>query len=325
MSFKKAEVVLAAAVATNGTFTVNYPEGTDSGTFVGTHAHKMWAAGLQAMLSAPSGFTVSFGASNITVTYKGTTSIPAGTRVNLQFDTLGAASWPAVIGNGKRMSPLTGVVLNLGAPDTIVTDFFVKAATSTELPASAGTTTYTADTSGTSPLDGTAPVVTKNGVKYLELDVPRNLVSTATHGSSVVAMTITIVGLDEYGVAMSEAHAITATGTTKTANGKKAFKWVRSIAFTVAADATANTVNIGFGDVIGLPIALPEVQMVAKEAQDGAAPTAGTLVKADRSAATTTTGDVRGTYDPNAACDGAKAFELFALVPEPNDMGVTQA
>ena len=37
-----------------------------------------------------------------------------------------------------------------------------------------------------------------------------------------------------------------------------------------------------------------------------------------------TTGDVRGTYDPNAAADGSKSFGLIAMVPNPSDLGVSQ-
>ena len=49
----------------------------------------------------------------------------------------------------------------------------------------------------------------------------------------------------------------------------------------------------------------------------GAAPTAGTIVAGVTTAggSTATTGDVRGTYDPNAACDGSKVFELILALP----------
>jgi hypothetical protein len=121
-----------------------------------------------------------------------------------------------------------------------------------------------------------------------------------------------------------EKISVSATGTAKTAAGLKAFKYIRSIAIASASDSTGNTINVGFGDVLGLHVALPQKGLVVREMEDGAAPTAGTLVAAVRSTAAATTGDVRGTYDPNSACDGSKAFELLALLPDPSDKGVAQ-
>jgi hypothetical protein len=123
---------------------------------------------------------------------------------------------------------------------------------------------------------------------------------------------------------MVESLSIAATGTSKSAAGKKAYKWIRSIAFTVAADATANTANVGFADVLGLPFMLPGTGHVLREMEDGSAPTAGTLVKGDAAKATATTGDVRGTYDPNSAADGSKAFQLVVVASDPTDLGNSQ-
>jgi hypothetical protein len=50
----------------------------------------------------------------------------------------------------------------------------------------------------------------------------------------------------------------------------------------------------------------------------------GTLVAGVQTAATATTGDVRGTYDPYSACDGALSFTLIAMVPDPTYKGVNQ-
>jgi hypothetical protein len=321
----RSETVVSAAVSSGGTFALSYPAGTDAGTFAGARAHKMFAAGLQAYFNAPADFTVSFGASSITVTYNGSTPIPAGTRVDVQLDALGKDDRdPYDPQSTKRVNLAPVAVVNLGSPITADTDNKVKAATSAELPDAAGTVTYTPDTDGTSPTDGVGPVVTKDGVKYWEQDVPRNVSVAVSHASSVVAMTVAVTGLDEYGEDVVEEIAISATGTSKTGSGKKAFKWVRSIAFTVAADATANTANVGFADVLGLPFMLPGTAHVLKEMQDGAVPTAGTVVAGDAAKATATTGDVRGTYDPNAAADGSKAFQLVVVASDPTDLGNDQ-
>jgi len=305
MSFKTASVVLAAAVATNGTITVSYPAGTNKGTYTGAFKHKAFAEGLQANLAAPTDFTVSFGSSNITVTYLGTTSIPANTKVMFQFDVIGKdrlygypSDPPTAQGawlNQSKLAPNTQRIagqlfmreLNLGSP---------AAGASNNLSTSAAVTAA-----------GSGAVLLALAAA---LDVPRNIVAAWTNSAVV-----TVRGTDEYGNAMTESSA---SGTSFT--GKKAFATVTSVK--VSADVTGMTV--GTGNVIGLPIVLPEANLVIKELQDGAAPTAGTIVAADTTTATATTGDVRGTYAPNATPDGSKSFQLLVAVPDPNDIGIAQ-
>src|SRR3546814_1602886 len=107
------------------------------------------------------------------------------------------------------MSRADLVVINLGAPLTADTDNMVKAATSTELP-NTETVTYTPDTDATSPTDGVGPVVTRSGVDYWEMDVPRNVSVLTTHASSIVAMTVKVTGLDVYGEDMYEEISVAA-------------------------------------------------------------------------------------------------------------------
>lgn len=291
MSFKKAEVTVSAAVAASGTITVAYPTGTDSGSFTGTYAHKMWVAGHQKMYESPAGFTVSFGASNITVTYLGSTSIPANTRVSFQFDTLGSDDGEVKtrLGTSKRTAVMTPVLIQLGAPDVADADGVCASQSIT----AAGV------------IDG---ALASGGVATF--DQPRNVVAAWT---TTAVMTIT--GTDEYGNVVKESSA---SGTSLA--GKKAFKTITAVAVSTAVTSA----TVGSGDVLGLPIALPQKALVVREIEDGAAATAGTLLGAVRTAATATTGDVRGTYDPNSACDGAKSFQLLAYVPDPTDQGVAQ-
>jgi hypothetical protein len=122
------------------------------------------------------------------------------------------------------------------------------------------------------------------------------------------AAVLTVRGFDIYGKAMSEASA---SGTSFT--GKKAFAKVTSIQ--VSADVTALTV--GTGTKLGLPMYVPNAAMILKESVDGAAATAGTVAVGldNATKSTTTTGDIRGTYDPNAAPDGSKVYELLVATP----------
>lgn len=292
MSFKTAKVTLAAAVAQNGTITVNYPTGTTAGHYAGTYAHRAFAEGLQANLAAPADFTVSFGASNITVTYKGLTSIPANTAVLFEFDMIGRNRSNVFSQNLSAVNVSNRLALteiSLGSP-------VVGAANSLSLSAALLAATVA----------GATLTATAAG-----LDVPRNVIAAWT-GTAV----LTVTGKDVYGKAMTESSA---SGTSFT--GKKAFAIVTKV--TVNADVTALTV--GTGNVLGLPVLLGQAGQVLVELQDGAKPTAGTIVAGVTSTATATTGDVRGTYTPNATPDGAKAFQLIAAIPDITDLGVTQA
>ncbi len=220
---------------------------------------------------------------------------------------------------GVEIMPLTKV--SLGVPIALDADHLVDAATSTELP-DTETVTYTTADDGSSPFDNgdtptVASITTSTGTtaSVWPLDVPRNLVSVVTHGSSIVAMTITITGYDYYKERVVETHTITATGTTKTVNGAKAFAYIESIALTAAADAEANTLNLGIGDVLGLPIKAAELSDVVAFFADGTEEvTAATVVAAVTTTASATTGDVRGTITPDTATDASVAYAAWVFV-----------
>lgn len=206
-----------------------------------------------------------------------------------------------------------------GAAVAIVANALVSAATGAELPNNA-TITYTTATDGVSPLDGTSkPTVTSitdvSGTvrSTWPLDVARNVVLTATHGSSLIAMTCLVTGLDQYGQLMSELLTITATGTSKTATGKKAFKNIISYAFASAGNATTNTAGLAWGNSLGLPYRVDAAERVIPLG-NAIVDVSGTVTKADDTTATTSTGDVRGTYLPASACDGTKKYAVW-LVP----------
>lgn len=290
MSYEIVETRLASAVADSETVDVSYPTGTDAGTFKGAVGHKMMVGNV--LLSSPEDFTLTFGADDITITNAYGSTWTAGSRLYLELQTVGDSGIPGI----KRTIPATLAYVNLGAPDALVADGVCES----QNLAAAGDLT----------LDG-ALVVGGAAV----FDVPRNVVVDSGGADDAV---LTVYGTDEYGQAMVE--NITMNGSTAVA-GKKAFKRVTRIA---ASKAIANGAFVGTGDVLGLPFFLQEAAAVIKEIQDDAAATAGTLVEGVTSEATATTGDVRGTYDPNAACDGSKVFRLIVAVPDPTYKGVDQ-
>lgn len=212
--------------------------------------------------------------------------------------------------SGVPVSFLTKV--SLGSPAAADANFLVNAATSTELPDTT-TITYTSATDGTSPLDdttraavSTVKVADGSSQSVFVLPTPRALTLVVTHASSVVAMTTLITGYDVYGRLQTELHTTTATGTTKTTVGKKAFKYVKSIAFTSAGNATTNTANLGTNDILGLPYKLASKADCLGVWFNDTADASATIVAADAtSPATNATGDPRGTVDTNSAADGS--------------------
>ena len=115
----------------------------------------------------------------------------------------------------------------LGAPALIVTNRFVA-------------TTALLKT-GLYTLANTAP------------DVPRNVVITTT-GTHTGVVTATITGTDISDAVISEILTVPATATTVT--GVKAFKTIKSIEGGGAGTVDSQTVIIGTGNLIGLPVLL---------------------------------------------------------------------
>lgn len=215
--------------------------------------------------------------------------------------------------------------VNLGAPIAVDDDGLIDAAASTELP---NNTTIVYDTSddGASPFDNADTPAVENVVmadgsvhSVWPLDVPRNITLQVTHASSVVAMSVLVEGFDEYGMPMSELLAVTATGTSKTAAGKKAFKYIKQFSLSSAGNATGNTAcNVGWGDVLGLPFRLESVSDVMAAFCDGTMELASSTVAAadGTDPATTTTGDVRGTIDFNSASNGTRKYAAWLHVAD---------
>lgn len=234
----------------------------------------------------------------------------------------GAVNYPPYHANKGTTSRGTQVDLpywhNFGAALAADIDHIMDAATSTELP-NTETVTYTAlADDGSSPFDNAdTPEITTiipklggSAVTVWPLGTPRALVVTTTHGSSVVAMTVVVTGYDVYRVLMVESIAVTATGTSQTDNGLKAFAYISTIAITAAADAEANTCNLGIGDVLGLPFHVDNPGRVFGN-NDGAPHASDVTVEADDTTATATTGDVRGTWNPGVALNAAKEFSVM--------------
>lgn len=296
-TFDVVALTLGSVVANGGAFTVGYPAGRDSGAYTGGYDHQA-ATNTMGLLKATDGdISVSFGASSITITNNSGSALPAGTEVWVQLDRVGDDEVTGGVAAPGKMSDLQLVMVNLGAPDVADPNGYVESQNLTS--------------AGVFSSSGTAAAALAAAALGGVADVPRNVVAAWT-----TTAVLTVTGTDEYGNVIVESSA---SGTSMA--GKKAFKTITDIS--VSANVTGLTV--GTGDVLGLPAFLPSTGHVLKELQDGAAATAGTVVAGVSTApATATTGDVRGTYDPNAACDGAKSFQLAVLFGDPSYKGVAQ-
>lgn len=284
--------VLAASVLNGGTFTIGYPVGRDNGDYAGGWDHQV-VSNTYGVLSAIRGeVSLAFNASNITVTNSSGGLLVAGTEVYVQLDRAGTNTAydvdQLVLANPGKIAPLGDFMLNLGAP---------VAASANAICAS-----QALNTGVDALLNGTTAGI---------LDKPRNVVAAWTNTA-----VLTVTGLDEYNNVVVENSA---SGTSFT--GAKAFARVTRVR--ISANATGLTV--GTGVVLGLPVFLPQTGRVVQELVDGVRPgTLGTLVAGVQAVATATTGDVRGTYSPNAAPDGARDYQLIASLEDPSYIGRRQ-
>ena len=205
-------------------------------------------------------------------------------------------------------------------------DAVPQAAVTNNLAAAASpTTTYTL-AAGTS----VKAVTLLDGSTGYQLDVPRAVAVTIGTGT-IANRNVTINGYDYYGQAMSE---VIATGTTQstTVNGKKAFYIVTSA---TVSGAVGGTTALGTTDILGLPVRVFDAGYIVNAKYNNTlAANAGTFVAAVTATATTTTGDVRGTFAPSGATDGIKRLVMCVALPGiavgPNStrvgaLGVTQA
>jgi len=287
-------VTLGANVATGGTFTATYPAGKTGNDYRGGDDHQIISASTTALFARDGDFSLTFGASNMTVTLLRGRGFSAGETVYLHVDRAAIEEGEELImANPDRMAPLTPVRVTLGIPATADADGAVASQSAT---LASGLAT------------GINGALAAGGVATF--DVPRNVVAAWTNTA-----VLTVTGTDEYGNVMRESSA---SGTSMT--GAKAFKTITSV--TTSANITGLTV--GSGVRLGLPMYLPNVPNVISQLQDGAAATAGTVVAGDSAVATATTGDVRGTYAPNSAPNGSLRFELDVIVRSPEYRGNAQ-
>ena len=153
-----------------------------------------------------------------------------------------------------------------------------------------------------------------------------------TYTLGVAPVTATISGYDYYGQAMT--NTITSSSAiSTTVSGLKAFYQISSIS---VSGATGTAITVGTTDKLGLPLRVYDAGYIVRTGWNNTlANDAGTFTAADMTTtATSSTGDVRGTYIPSSATNGIKRLVVVIALPGvaagPNAtrtgaLGVTQA
>jgi len=194
----------------------------------------------------------------------------------------------------------------------------------------ASSTTMTAQATGT-----TALAQPFGAPSTIYLWNPQALVSRAVSivpvsNTSTAQVIFTVSGYDIYGVPMTEAITVpTSTTTSTTTNGKKAFKYIASVTPNVT---NAITYSVGTTDIYGFPLRSDFFSDVSIN-YNAAAITANTgyVAAVTTSPATSSTGDVRGTYALQSAADASKRLAIRQFILPANMgsfaglFGVTQA
>ena len=130
--------------------------------------------------------------------------------------------------------------------------------------------------------------------------------------------TFAVVGYDLYGYPMSEVITGANAGV---ASGAKAFKYITSV---TPSTTPAGNVSVGTGDVIGIPLRTDyfgDLRIIYNNTVITAS--TGYTAAVTTSPATTTTGDVRGTYALQTASNNSRRLQVFISPPAANCATIT--
>lgn len=134
-------------------------------------------------------------------------------------------------------------------------------------------------------------------------------VSITSVTTSLATATFTVVGYDSYGYPQTE--AITGPGAGLTVVGKKTWKWITSVTPSAAPGSNA---TVGTADLFGFPVRCASFPYITVY-WNGAIQLTGTILPADATTATSTTGDVRGTFAASPASNGTIRLVVFITIP----------
>lgn len=162
-------------------------------------------------------------------------------------------------------------------------------------------------------IDGATAIVSFGSNGFMNAWDSRSLIARNIRLNSAGADTggtATVHGFDIYGVPMTEAISL-GTGAV---SGKKAFKYVQSIALT--GTLSGSNISAGTGDVIGFPIRVDQFAYASIFWNSAIVTATAGFTAPDATTASAITGDVRGTWAlQTAASNGTLRLMMEIIVP----------
>lgn len=210
--------------------------------------------------------------------------------------------------------PYTATTNNIAAAQTAVANTALSLVTASATGITAGVTIVRADTgatvTGLLAIDGAMTSVGYGSAKTVNMWDPTTAISRALKITSNGTDTgvFTVKGYDIYAFPMSEVI----TGTTGTATtsvaviGNKAWKYISSI--TPSGTINSTGLLVGTSDTIGLPLRADRWTELSMQLGNTAVTVGTGFTAAVTTGATTTSGDVRGTYTLQTASNGVSRF-----------------
>jgi len=300
---KAAGAIVTSANATSATLTLNSSNSATTGVYYSSVFTRADTGATDTVLAldAYTSVTASFSNGVMTITANSAMPVTAGMVV---LSTTGTVSQGTVAGT-QIASQLTGGTGGQGVAGTYQT--------TTNLTATSGTVTLAYQTPSQCIVPNNAQ--TPGVVLWNPAAIAGRAVAV-TAAASATATTATVNGYDCYGFPMTEAITLTAGSQV---SGKKAFKYIKSVVLN-AADAT-HAYSVDTTDVFGLPLRSDAFGDIL--VNYAASLTATTLITAatnyvasDRTTATSTTGDVRGTFGAFTSSTGANKL-IVRQSPQP--------
>ena len=315
---KAAGAIVTSANATSATLTLNTTNSATTGVYYSTVFTRADTGVTDTVLAldAYTSVTASFSNGVMTITSNSAMPVTSGMVV---LATTGTVSQGTAAGT-QIASQLTGGTGGQGVAGTYQT--------TTNLTATSGTVTLAYQTPSQCIVLNNAQ--TPGVVLWNPAAIAGRAVAV-TAAASATATTATVNGYDCYGFPMTEAITLTAGSQV---SGKKAFKYIKSVVLN-AADAT-HAYSVDTTDVFGLPLRSDTFgDILVNYATSLTATTlitaATNYVASDRTTATSTTGDVRGTFGAFTSGTGANKLVVrqspqsyMVQTANPGLFGVTQ-
>ena len=317
---KAVGAIVASANATSATLTLVSASSATTGVYITTSMTRADTGAVDAgplvALDAYTSVTASFSNGVMTITANSAMPVAPGMVV---ISTTGTVSQGTAAGS-QVISQLTGGTGGQGVAGTYQM--------SNNLTATSGTVVLAIQTPShcTVPNNALSP-----GVNAWNAMTLYGRAVAVTAAASATATTATVNGYDCYGYPLSEAITLTAGSQV---SGKKAFKYIKSVVLN-AADST-HAYSVDTTDLFGLPLrsdSFGDVLVNYASSLTGVTliTAATTYVASDRTTATSTTGDVRGTYGAFTSSTGANKLIIrqspqayMTTTANPGLYGVTQ-